>query len=474
MTVMTLLGKTGLKVNRAGFGCYRISDTQESHRKALLHAIENGITLIDTSTNYTDGHSEKLVGQVLAALAPEKRNEITVVTKAGYLQGHNLDSARKKKIEGTGYPEVVEYTEDLWHCIHPQFLEDQITDSLKRLQLKTLDVFLLHNPEYFLKSLAPDVRTSEQAQSVYYDRLVQAFEHLTKERARGRIRWYGISSNTFTAQREQTDFTSLERLLENLKTRSQELGTDLIAGFGVIQFPMNLFEMGALNNPGGNSLLEVARLAEIGTLVNRPLNAFVGNSLRRLADFSHSCAGDLTKTLEQAFEKALKLEQVANENPDQNVRWAHRLRQELSQNTSRLRELDTWRWVKEYQITPALTHTSPEYQATLDTLLTAIDSMVEDDAARESKRLQQFLSNRSVKLKSTPRLSQQALRVLWSVPGIDCVLIGMRREAYVDDVIQALQAHVLSPLNPDETHELLEDLQGELLEDSIDSDLKTV
>lgn len=450
-------GKTGITVSRAGFGCYRVSDAQESQRQALLHAIDQGVTLIDTSTNYTDGHSERLVGQVLATLSPEKRKAITVVTKAGYLQGQNLEQAQKKKTEGRGYTEVVEYTDSLWHCISPGFLEDQITDSLKRLQSKTLDVLLLHNPEYFLKSLAPEVRASQQAQNVYYDRLVQAFEHLAMERERGRIRWYGVSSNTFVVPHTESDHTSLERLLEQLKSRSQDLGTDLVAGFGVIQFPMNLFETGAHTECGtnGKSLLKVAREARLGTLVNRPLNAFVGNTLRRLADFNHACAGDLTKTLEQAFENTLKLEQEANL---VDTRWAHRLKQELSLSTSRLRELDTWRWVKEYQIMPSLAQTSSEYQASLNTLLTAIDSMVEDDAARESKRLQQFLSNRSVKLKTTPRLSQQALRTLWSIPGIDCVLVGMRKKAYVDDVLQALQAQGETPLGAEEVNDLLNEL----------------
>ena len=39
--------------------------------------------------------------------------------------------------------------EGCWHCLHPEFLQDQLTRSLDRLQLETLDVCLLHNPEYF-------------------------------------------------------------------------------------------------------------------------------------------------------------------------------------------------------------------------------------------------------------------------------------------------------------------------------------
>jgi hypothetical protein len=45
---------------------------------------------------------------------------------------------------------LVEYAEGLEHCIHPDFLDDQIGRSLDRLGLDALDGYLLHNPEYYL------------------------------------------------------------------------------------------------------------------------------------------------------------------------------------------------------------------------------------------------------------------------------------------------------------------------------------
>jgi aryl-alcohol dehydrogenase-like predicted oxidoreductase len=59
--------------------------------------------------------------------------------------------------------------------------------------------------------------------------------------------------------------------------------------FSVAQLPMNLFESGPLLEkncgPGETqSALEFAEAHRIGILVNRPLNAFVGNRLLRLAE----------------------------------------------------------------------------------------------------------------------------------------------------------------------------------------------
>jgi len=63
------LGMTQLTVSQAGFGCYRISVGVAHHETALRRALAEGINLIDTSTNYADGGSEILVGQVLTNLS---------------------------------------------------------------------------------------------------------------------------------------------------------------------------------------------------------------------------------------------------------------------------------------------------------------------------------------------------------------------------------------------------------------------
>jgi aryl-alcohol dehydrogenase-like predicted oxidoreductase len=159
-----------------------------------------GINLIDTSSNYADGGSESLVGEVLENLiasGKRSREKIVVVSKVGYLQGQNYELSRERKQEGRPFPELVEYGEGLEHCIHPEFLKDQLNRSLERLKLKTLDFYLLHNPEYYLEWAQKNGHALEAARSEYYRRIRNAFEYLEEEVGRGRIRYYGISSNTF-------------------------------------------------------------------------------------------------------------------------------------------------------------------------------------------------------------------------------------------------------------------------------------
>src|SRR5512145_2455151 len=131
------LGATSLSCSPLGFGGYRIARSHEEHGAALRRYLLLGGNLIDTSANYGLGDSELLCGEVLRDV---DREGVIVVTKAGYIQGQNKTTALQR-----GYPEIVQFAPDVWHCIHPEFLRDQFDLSCARLGVKRVDVFLLHN-----------------------------------------------------------------------------------------------------------------------------------------------------------------------------------------------------------------------------------------------------------------------------------------------------------------------------------------
>lgn len=287
------LGMTGLKISAAGFGSYRVDVSEPSHGEALSYALRSGINLIDTSANYADGGSERLIGRVLGQLEAQGemgRDQVVVVSKAGYLQGENFQLSQERKAAGYPFPDLVLAGHGLEHCIHPEFLADQITRSLARLNLQTLDCCLLHNPEYFLATAQEERIPVAQARKEYYRRIRQAFLHLEQEVARGRIAFYGISSNTFPGRDEDGNFTSLAAVWDIACEISAE------HHFRIIEFPLNLLETGAVlrkNQPTGQTLLELAREKNLGVLVNRPLNAIVGERLVRLAENHYTGEGAL-------------------------------------------------------------------------------------------------------------------------------------------------------------------------------------
>ena len=296
---------------RLGFGCYRVDDRTPEHRRALERALAAGCRLIDTSTNYTDGASERLVGSVLADLArrdPAARAGVHLVTKIGYVQGTNLEIALAREQAGRPFPEMVRYMDGCWHCIHPEFLRDQLGHSHARLGVERIDTVLLHNPEYFLSDAehrgGDDEAPRDEARTEFYRRLTEAFAFLEERAAAGEIGAYGVSSNTAVVPGGEFEATSVSRMLEAARAAGG-------AGhrFRVLQLPMNLFETGAARERntgphGARTALEQAQAAGLDVLVNRPLNAIAGGRLVRLADghpLSATIAGELDPLLPQAI-----------------------------------------------------------------------------------------------------------------------------------------------------------------------------
>ncbi|MCM2323564.1 MAG: aldo/keto reductase [Oligoflexia bacterium] len=410
------LGKTELSVSNVGFGGYRIHDRDPVHREALRQALRSGCNLVDTSANYGDGASELLIGQVLAELFETgelRREQVVVVTKAGFLQGENL----------------------------VRDLEDQLDRSLHRLGLASLDILLLHNPEYFLAA------GGDHAE--FYRQIGAAFAYLETQVARGRIGQYGISSNSLVGSKTDPEFTSLAALLD-LPINAEKAAS----GFRVIQFPFNLLEAGAAleDHHDGKTLLELAASADLGTLANRPLNARLGNRLLRLAEFAVHDPELTTQRICDGIARLTELEATfppGGAAPEE-FHWGHI----LQRNFNRLEELETWKNFLAFRIRPALAAgrsalPEPEEQAWLTAYLTqaerlfeAITHHLENHAAVDADRVSRTLLEVVPGLSDVKTLSRKVLRIYRSFPGLHCILIGMRRPEYVHDALE--QATALS------------------------------
>jgi hypothetical protein len=475
----TPLGSTGLTVSRLGFGCYRVDDETPEHRDALVAALSAGCALIDTSSNYSDGGSERLVGAVLADLARDgrfSRDAVVVVSKIGYVQGENLVLAQEREAAGKPFPEMVKYMEGCWHCLHPEFLRDQLARSLDRLQLETLDACLLHNPEYFLSDAKKRGSGSlEKTREEFYRRVREAFAFLETQVAAGRIAWYGVSSNTAVVHPDDPEATSLSRMLD--------AATDAAGGpghhFRVLQVPMNLFESGAMLQPntgpkGARTVLEVAAEAGMAVLVNRPLNAFVGGRLIRLADFHVEKEGGESpddgirrlSALEAEFRAQiaphLRVPQGATPPADW-FRWADQLRTLPAQ----MQGLDHWRQIEAGMIGPMVTEVvgaldrslsgpmesawqgwRSRYLPELEATLAAFRARAARQSQSVSDRVAAAINPHLPLARTGESLSRKALWVLASTPGVTSVLLGMRRPEYVTDGMAILGWPFLQDVRP--------------------------
>lgn len=276
----------GPLVSLVGFGGYRIGlSASLGHpgcREALEYALRRGVNLIDTSGNYGNGQSELLIGQVLAKLNKEEsfeRNRVVLVTKAGYVQGNTLEQVQQRERDGQPYNAMFKFGADLWYCLDPDFLLEQVERSRARLGVECLDVFLVHNPEYMLKAYEYNNLALEEAQNDFYAQIKKCFAALETAVQKGHLRAYGVSSNTLGASSEDPTAVSLTRLLQTACAVKAE------HSFRVVQCPLNWIEVNPIaveSADADENTLTVAQKHGIGVLVNRPFNAMHDGGLIRL------------------------------------------------------------------------------------------------------------------------------------------------------------------------------------------------
>src|SRR6476646_1473634 len=131
----------GTEIATSGLCTNRLTATPENHF-FLREAVEAGLGLIDTAHVYTNGESERAIGE---ALSP-KPDGLVVATKGGY--------------RGSG---------------NPAALGEQIEQSLESLGTDSIDLYFLHRVD-------PETPLSVSLGAI------------TEHREAGRIREVGVSS----------------------------------------------------------------------------------------------------------------------------------------------------------------------------------------------------------------------------------------------------------------------------------------
>jgi len=123
-------GRTGWDISEVAFGAWQLGGQwgavdDDASIRALLDAYELGINFVDTAQMYGLGHSEEVVGRSLREWQGER---IYVATK----------------VQPVAWPHPSVDDPDIAQGYPPEYLRDQIEQSLRRLGVERLDLIQLH------------------------------------------------------------------------------------------------------------------------------------------------------------------------------------------------------------------------------------------------------------------------------------------------------------------------------------------
>jgi aryl-alcohol dehydrogenase-like predicted oxidoreductase len=210
------LGRDGLVVSTLGLGCmgmsqsYGAADRDES--VATIHrALDLGVTFLDTSDVYGDGHNEELVGEAIAA----RRDEVQLATKFSI-------SRRDGAMVIDGRPENVRACAEA---------------SLRRLGTDVIDLYYQHRVD-------PQVPIEDT---------VGAMAELVQQ---GKVRYLGLSEASAASIRRAVAVHPIAALQSEWSLWTRDLEGSVLAvarehGIGIVPFsPLGRgFLTGAITSP---------------------------------------------------------------------------------------------------------------------------------------------------------------------------------------------------------------------------------
>ena len=149
------LGRDGPEVSAIGLGCMGMSEfyvggSEEESIATIHHALDRGVTFLDTADMYGWGANEELVGRAIAG----RRDEVFLATKFGNVRGPNGEFLG---VRGD-----------------PEYVRSACEASLKRLNVEVIDLYYQHRVD----------------QSVPIEDTVGEMSRLKGE---GKIRFLGLS-----------------------------------------------------------------------------------------------------------------------------------------------------------------------------------------------------------------------------------------------------------------------------------------
>lgn len=275
-------------------------DTDVRYTTAITRALELGANVIDTAANYRFQRSERAIGKALGELTQAKgfsRDEIVICSKGGYLpfDGGPPRDIRRYVEETFVKPGIASFDDIVggMHCMTPAYLQNQLAQSLRNMNLECADVYYIHNPESQLDHVSEDE---------FYARLRAAFQLLENKRAEGKVKFYGVATwNGFRVPAGSTGYHSLARMVST----AREVGSES-HGFRFIQLPFNLAMPEALTLSNqvvdGQQVSTLEAAANLNVTVISSASIFQGRVAQGLPEDLRESLGSLSTDAQSAIQ----------------------------------------------------------------------------------------------------------------------------------------------------------------------------
>ena len=254
-------------ISRVGVGLYQGEESDLGDLKlfeVLEYALLNGIHVLDCAPSYRNRRSEIVLGR-LTQKYPDR--DFFISTKGGFVpfdfsQGEEKENAYVQELFDRRWVRPSLFDQEYFQTFDPVFLEQALTTTLTTLSRDSIELYYLHNPEYFLAKVG---------RARFLEVMKEVLLWIKDKIKSGQIKAFGISSwNGFFEEEKNARLELLE-----FYTLAQEVGIETY--FNYLQVPYNFAQTRALFFKGqklGNSqksLFGVAKEFNISILGSAPL-----------------------------------------------------------------------------------------------------------------------------------------------------------------------------------------------------------
>jgi len=228
----------GLAVSSLGVGTYLGDPTDEvdsRYHDAITAALESGVNVVDTASNYRCQRSERVAGRAVED-ADVDRDAVFVSTKGGFVpfdgeRPENPGEYVTREFVDTGLVERDELARGS-HSIAPDFIDTQLDQSLDNLGVEEIDLYYVHNPETQLHA---------RSREAVYDQLEATFTRLEERAAEGDISTYGVATwNALRVPEGDDQYLSLSEIISRARSAAKA-AENTATHLRAIQLPFNVF-----------------------------------------------------------------------------------------------------------------------------------------------------------------------------------------------------------------------------------------